>query len=142
MANDRTFNYGKPQQLSKDLPYTRTKLGLAGYDEQLCKKCMTDKNLEILSECLSVKDGVLYFSHDDSKLIKGLKKLIGKEGDAIALDFVQHDQYECDNFTIDYDLFHRGFVTKPILPHISSPANSIFLPSTVAKIIFKSIQKE
>lgn len=112
MANDRTFNYGKPQQLSKDLPYTRTKLGLAGYDEQLCKKCMNDKNLEILSECLSVKDGVVYFSHDDSKLIK---RLIGKEGDAIVLDFVQHSQYDCEGTDkVDQERPNHGYMTKII----------------------------
>lgn len=112
MANDRTFNNGKPRQLSKDLPYTRTKLGLAGYDDQLCKKCMTEKGLEMLSECLSVKDGVVYFSHDDNKAVK---RLIGKEGDAIVLDFVQHSQYECDGVNnVDHDRPNHGYMTKII----------------------------
>ena len=112
MANDRTFNNGKPRQLSKDLPYTRTKLGLAGYDDQLCKKCMTEKGLEMLSECLSVKDGVVYFSHDDNKTVK---RLIGKEGDAIVLDFVQHSQYECDGVNnVDHDRPNHGYMTKII----------------------------
>lgn len=112
LANDRTFNYGKPKQLSKDLPYTRTKLGLADYDEQLCKKCMTDKGLELLSECISVKDGVVYFSYDDNKVIK---RLIGKEGDAIVLDFVQHSQYDCEGTdNVDQDRPNHGYMTKNI----------------------------
>jgi hypothetical protein len=112
LGNDRTLNVGKPQKLSNDLPYTRTKLGLADYDEQLCKKCMADKNVEILSECLSVKDGVVYFSHDD---IKAVKRVIGKEGDAIVLDFVQHSQYPCDgNEIVDQDRPNHGFMTKII----------------------------
>ena len=93
LANDRTFNEGRVVGIVKNLPYTRSKMGLQGYDEQLCRKCMTDKNLEILSECLSVKDNTVYFSHDD---FKALRRIIGKEGDAIVLDFVQHSQYNCD----------------------------------------------
>lgn len=111
-ANDRTFNEGRVIGIVKDLPYTRSKMGLQGYDEQLCRKCMTDKNLEILSECLSVKDNTVYFSHDD---FKALRRIIGKEGDAIVLDFVQHDQYKCDGKDqVDQDRPNHGFMTKTI----------------------------
>ena len=112
LANDRTFNEGRVIGFSKDLPYTRSKMGLLGYDEQLCRKCMTDKNLEILSECLSVKDNTVYFSHDD---FKALRRIIGKEGDAIVLDFVQHDQYKCGGKDqVDQDRPNHGFMTKII----------------------------
>ena len=112
LANDRTFNYGKPVGMPRDLPYTRTKLGLAGYDEQLCKKCMSERGLEILPECLSVKDGVVYFTHEDMKVIR---KLIGKEGDAIVLDFVQHSQYNGDGTDqVDQDRPNHGFMSKTI----------------------------
>lgn len=112
LANDRTFNEGKVIGIVKDLPYTRSKMGLQGYDEQLCRKCMTDKNLELLSECLSVKDNTVYFSHDD---FKALRRIIGKEGDAIVLDFVQHDQYKCDEKDqVDQDRPNHGFMTKII----------------------------
>ncbi len=112
MANDRTFNEGRVIGIAKDLPYTRSKMGLLGYDEQLCRKCMTDKNLEILSECLSVKDNTVYFSHDDFKV---LRRIIGKEGDAIVLDFVQHDQYKCgETDQVDHDKPNHGFMTKII----------------------------
>lgn len=112
MANDRTFNEGRVIGIVKDLPYTRSKMGLMGFDEQLCRKCMTDKNLEILSECLSVKDNTVYFSHDD---FKALRRIIGKEGDAIVLDFVQHDQYKCDGADqVDHDKPNHGFMTKII----------------------------
>ncbi len=112
LANDRVFNPGKVVGMAKDLPYTRSKMGLLGYDDQLCRKCMTDKNVEILSECLSVKDNVVYFSHDD---YKALRRVIGKEGDAIVLDFVQHDQYKCDGADqVDQDKPNHGFMTKII----------------------------
>lgn len=112
LANDRTFNEGRVIGIAKNLPYTRSKMGLQGYDEQLCRKCMTDKSLEILSECLSVKDDIVYFSHDD---FKALRRIIGKEGDAIVLDFVQHDQYKCDGADqVDHDKPNHGFMTKII----------------------------
>ena len=112
LANDRTFNEGRVTGIVKDLPYTRSKMGLQGYDEQLCRKCMTDKNLELLSECLSVKDNTVYFSHDDFKV---LRRIIGKEGDAIVLDFVQHSQYKCGGKDqVDQDKPNHGFMTKTI----------------------------
>ncbi len=121
-GNDRTFNDGKPAPSVRDVPFTRKSLGLAGYDEQLCKKCMTDKGLEILSECLSVKDGEVLFSHDDSKVIR---KLIGKEGDAIVLDFVQHSQYNGDGEdVVDHDRPNHGFMTKIITYEQMLAANS------------------
>jgi len=111
-GNDRTFNDYKPAPGARDLPYTKTQGGLKDYDEKVCKKCASLPELEVLSDYISVKkNGDVYLTCND---YKGLKKLIGKEGDAIALDFVQQSQYDCGKFVIDYDLFHRGFVTKPI----------------------------
>ena len=111
-GNDRTFNPGKALPGTKNLPYTTSKLGLAGYDEQLCKKCMTDKSVEILSECISVKDDHVYFIADDGKAIR---KVIGKEGDAIVLDFVQHSQYNAEGADkVDHERPNHGFMTKII----------------------------
>ena len=112
LANDLVFNDGKPAVFTKDVPYTRSRMGLAKYDEQLCKKCMNDKNIEMLSSCLSVQGDQVYISCDD---MKTLKKVMGKEEDAIVLDFVQHSQYECDGFNnIDYDRPNHGYMTKII----------------------------
>jgi hypothetical protein len=57
------------------------------------------------------KNGEIYLNCDN---YKELKRLIGKEGDAIVIDLVQEGQYECDNHQVDYDLYHRGVITKPI----------------------------
>lgn len=112
LGNDRTFNNYKPSYNVKELPYTKGQAGLKAYDSKICKKCAADPALEQLSDFFSVnKNGEIYIHCND---FKALKKLIGKEGDAIALDFVQHSQYDCEDATIDYDLYHRGFVTKPI----------------------------
>ena len=112
MANDRTFNNYKAPYGAKDLPYSKAMAGFKAYDDKICKKCAAETGLEVLSEYVTVnKNGDVYLNCDD---YKNLKKLIGKEGDAIALDFVQHDQYECDDFSVDYDHPFRGTVTKPI----------------------------
>ncbi|MCK9339186.1 MAG: hypothetical protein M0P38_04265 [Bacteroidales bacterium] len=112
LANDRTFNYGKPNAITRDLPYTKTRLGLQPFDAQLCRRCMTDLAVETLSECISIKDGVVYFTHNNSK---ELRRIIGKEGDAIVLDFVQHSQYPCGKSNdVDNDRPNHGFMTKTI----------------------------
>jgi hypothetical protein len=112
LGNDRTFNLYKAGYGDKDVPYTRGQANLKGYDEKVCKKCASDPGLEILSECVSVnKADEIYLVTDN---YKELKRLIGKEGDAIVIDIVQEGQYDCDNHQVDYDLYHRGTLTKPI----------------------------
>ena len=112
LGNDRTFNLYKAGYGDKDVPYTKGQANLKGYDEKVCKKCATEPGLEILSECVSVnKADEIYLVTDN---YKELKRLIGKEGDAIVIDIVQEGQYDCDNHQVDYDLYHRGTLTKPI----------------------------
>ena len=111
LGNDRTLGYKTPIG-ARDLPYTKGMAGLKAYDDKVCKKCAAEPGLEVLSEYISVnKNGDVYLVCDD---YKNLKRLIGKDGDGIALDFVQHSQYDCDDLTVDYDHAHRGTVTKPI----------------------------
>jgi hypothetical protein len=112
LGNDRTFNHYKAGYNEKDVPYTKGQAGLKGYDEKVCKKCASEPGLEVLSEYVTLnKNGEIYLICDN---YKELKRLIGKEGDAIAIDIIQEGQYECDNHQVDYDLYHRGVVTKPI----------------------------
>lgn len=112
LGNDRTFNPYKPAYGAKDLPYSKGMSGLKAYDDKICKKCASEPALEVLSEYVSLnKKGEVYINCDD---YKQLKRLIGKEGDAIAIDFVQQSQYDCGKFNVDYDHANRGFVTKPI----------------------------
>jgi hypothetical protein len=112
LTNDRAFNNYKAGFNDKDVPYTKGQAGLKGYDEKVCKKCASEPALEVLSEYVTVnKNGEIYLNCDN---YKELKRLIGKEGDAIVIDIIQEGQYECDNHQVDYDLYHRGTVTKPI----------------------------
>ena len=112
IGNDLTFNPDKPDPMEKDVPFSKGKSGMTYYDEKVCAKCSADKNLEVLSEYIQVKDNEVFINCGDHKY---LKKLIGKEGDAIVLDFVQHSQYDCEHPVIDNDRINRGFTTKPII---------------------------
>ena len=112
IGNDLTFNPDKPDPMEKDVPFTKGKSGMTYSDEKVCAKCSADKNLEALSEYIQVKDDEVYINCGDHKY---LKKLIGKEGDAIVLDFVQHSQYDCERAVIDNDRINRGFTSKPII---------------------------
>ena len=111
LGNDLSFNLDKPDPMEKDVPFTKGKSGMTYADEKICAKCNADKNLEVLSEYIQVKDNEVFINCGD---YKNLKRLIGKEGDAIVLDFVQHSQYDCDGNVIDNDRINKGFTTKPI----------------------------
>ena len=112
IGNDLTFNPDKPDPMEKDVPFSKNKNGMTYPDEKVCAKCSADKNLEALSEYIQVKDNEVFINCGDHKY---LKRLIGKEGDAIVLDFVQHSQYDCEHNTIDNDRINKGFISKPIV---------------------------
>lgn len=113
LGNDYIFLPFKPLPGDKTLPYTKGKAGMNSFDERICRKCSDDISLEALSGYISRKGDDIILSCDDHKT---LRRMIGKEGDAIVLDFVQHSQYECGKTNmVDHDLNHRGFVTKPIV---------------------------
>ena len=111
LGNDRTFNLDKAAPNDKNAPYTRSKSGLEYFDSRICARCYNNYNLDILSEYISVSGNDIMFDCDDARL---LKRLIGREGDAIVLDFVQHFQYDCKNGIVDNDHINHGFITKPI----------------------------
>ena len=112
LGNDRTFQVFKSSVMDNNLPISKGKGGLGYYDESICKKCLDDQSLELLSEYITVdKEGNVYLECDDSKL---LRKMIGKEGDGIVLDFIMMSQYDCQDMVIDNDKIFRGTVTKPI----------------------------
>lgn len=112
LGNDRSFTLYTYSPMDKLAPMSKGKGGMNYYDATICKKCTENFALEVLSDYISVnKDGEVYLECED---YKALKKLIGREGDAIVLDFVQTSQYDCDNLIIDNDKIFRGFVSKSI----------------------------
>lgn len=111
LGNDLVFNDNRPAPMAKNLPYSK-KTSMAPYDDKICQRCNSDISLEQLSDFISVKDNDVILSCPNHK---DLKRMIGKEGDAIVLDFVQHRQYECGSANeVDNDRINKGFVTKPI----------------------------
>ncbi len=123
LGNDRIFIDNQPAPTAKNLPYTKGRAGISDYDDKICQKTRDDFSLEQLSNFISVKGDEVIFTCDNAKI---LRKMIGKEGDAIVLDFVQHSQYRCGSENmIDHDKAHRGFVSKPIVLQKILDANEI-----------------
>jgi hypothetical protein len=110
LGNDRIFQTYQTTPSDKNLPYTKGRAGISPYNAQVCARCSKDISMEILSSCFTVKGDDVIFSCDDYRAIR---KMIGKEGDEIVLDFVQHKQYDCEHATIvDNSKPFRGTVTK------------------------------
>ncbi|MDL2312799.1 hypothetical protein LJC68_07985 [Bacteroidales bacterium OttesenSCG-928-B11] len=110
LGNDLTFMPYKPMPTEKDLPFSKSR-SISFGDPRACQKCSEDISLEQLSEYVSVRSDEILFSCDDHK---NLRKMIGKEGDAIVLDFVQLSQYDCSGTVVDNDRPNRGTITKII----------------------------
>ena len=112
VGNPRSLNPTEKETKNLSVPITTKKFGLSVYDEQKCKKCDQFINLESLQKCLVVRDGFIYFEHDD---YKALRKIINRPDDGIAVDIVMKEQYQCgiDNI-LDNDNINRGVLIKPI----------------------------
>lgn len=137
LGNDRTFQVYKPSVMDKNVPITKGRGGLNYYDDAVCRKCLEDQTLEQLSQFISVdKEGNVYLECDDSK---SLKKMIGREGDAIVLDFILMSQYDCQDMIIDNDRIFRGTITKPIKFDMIMKTNEITEKSTKVKSIIAKV---
>jgi uncharacterized protein YkwD len=124
-----SFNDGASKKARKELPvpYTTKKYGLKpATDAKACKNCDKFKNIEDLQQGLYVKDGKIYFKHDN---IKVLKKLLKGSNDGLAVDIVQRAQYKCDKPYNIYDnnRVNRGVMTKKMY------APKIFANNTLLK---------
>jgi len=131
LGNDLTtqvFNSAASKQ--KDLPITRGTAGLLFYDEAVCKKRANDPTLEQIYDMLYWdRDGNVFLQSDDAKWAK---RLLSRAGDAIVLDFIQREQYNCRVPQIDNSKPFRGIVSKPIsmskiiAANDSTPKSNIF----------------
>lgn len=112
VGNARSLNPAAARREELPVPFTLKKYGLKGYDSKKCKKCDQARNLEALQQCLVVKNGFIYFEHNDYKT---LRRLIGKSKDGLAVDIVFKDQYKCgDDNIVDNNRVNRGLMTKRI----------------------------
>ncbi|MFN4234220.1 MAG: CAP domain-containing protein [Bacteroidia bacterium] len=124
-----SFNEGASKKARKELtiPYTTKKYGLKpAQDAKACKNCDKFKNIEDLQQGLYVKDGNIYFKHDNVKI---LKKLLKGSSDGLAVDIVQREQFKCDKPYNIYDnnRVNRGVMTKKMY------APKIFAKNTLLK---------
>ncbi len=107
LGNDLSFN--KSDVSYKNTVYTRKSYGLKPYDEKLCRKCEV-RNIELLQKNLEIKGDDVYFVHPD---LKALKRIIGKDKDGLAIDFVQHSQLPCNGANdFNYNYYNRGVMLK------------------------------
>ena len=113
LGNDLTnqvFNSASSKQ--KDLPISRGMAGLRFYDDAICKKISADPTLEQIYDMLYWDEsGNVFLESDDAKWVK---RLLSKAGNAIVLDFIQKEQYNCRVPQVDNNKPFRGIVSKPI----------------------------
>jgi hypothetical protein len=108
--SNQVFNSAISKQ--RDLPISKGNAGLSFYDEAICKKCAEDHALEQIYDMLYWnEDGDVFLQSDDAKLVK---RLLTKAGNAIVLDFIQKEQYNCRVPQVDHNKPFRGIVAKPV----------------------------
>ena len=113
LGNDLTIQvFNSVTSKQKDLPISKGNAGLKFYDPAICKKCEEDNTLEEIYNMLSWdENGDVFLESDDAKWVK---KILAKAGNAIVLDFIQKDQYNCRVPTVDHNKPFRGIVSKPV----------------------------
>jgi uncharacterized protein YkwD len=106
-GNDLSFN--KSDISYKQTVYTRKTYGLKPFDEKTCRKCQV-RNIELFQKYLDVKGMDVYFVHPN---VKELKRIINKDKDGLAIDFVQHAQLPCNGVNnFNYNYYNRGAMPK------------------------------
>jgi len=113
LGNDLTIQvFNSVTSKQKDLPISKGFAGLRFYDTKICKNCADDYSLEQIYDMLYWdEDGNVYLQSNDAKFVS---KLLPKAGDAIVLDFIQKEQYNCRVPQVDHNKPFRGIVSKPI----------------------------
>ena len=108
-GNDLSFN--KADVTGKNTAYTKKLYGLQPYNEKTCRKCEV-RNIELLQKNLVVTGTDVYFVHPN---VKVLKRIISKDNDGLAIDFVQHSQMPCNGANdFNYNFYNRGAMPKYI----------------------------
>jgi len=113
LGNDLTIQvFNSVISKQKDLPISKGNAGLKFYDHAICKKCAEDNTLEEIYNMLYWdENGDVFLVSDDAKWVK---KIFAKVGNAMALDYIQKDQYNCRLPMVDHNKPFRGIVSKPI----------------------------
>jgi hypothetical protein len=131
LGNDLTIQvFNSVASKQKDLPISKGFAGLRFYDAAICKKCADDHTLEQIYDMLYWdEDGNVFLQSNDAKYVS---KLLPKAGDAIVLDFIQKEQYNCRVPQVDHNKPFRGIVSKPVImakilaANDSTPKSNLF----------------
>ena len=112
LGNFRSFNEGMRDRSQLKVPYTVKNNGLDVYDPEVCKRVNRMTNLHEFRDALVVEGREVFI---DMESAKPLQKLLRNKNDALALDILQKEQYDCrhERNVIDYNRFNRGVLTKP-----------------------------
>ncbi len=140
LGNDLTFRPYSVPAGDKDAPISKGKGKMDYYNEATCRKCLTDFTTEALSEMITIDaDGYVFLETRD---YKALKKMIGKTGDAIVLDFIQEVQYDCDGLIVDNDKIFKGIVSPIITFEDIFAGNQITEKGTRIKSVITTLPEE
>ncbi|MBR2196560.1 MAG: hypothetical protein IJ911_13235 [Salinivirgaceae bacterium] len=112
LGNFRSFNEGMRNRDMLKVPYTIKNNGLDNYDPEVCKRINRMTNLNELRDALVVEGREVFI---DVENVKTLQKIMRNKNDALALDILQKEQYDCkfERNILDYNRFNRGVMTKP-----------------------------
>lgn len=111
LGNNASF---KTEDNPKKAEFISTKTcGITGYNSVNCSKCKKFPHLYELSSGLYIENDQVFFKYDD---FKALKKLIKNPNDGLSADFIDYDQFPCDEENIiDYSYSHKGLLFKRLL---------------------------
>lgn len=113
VGNYTSINSGAAKRKKLKVPFTKKRYGLQPYDEKLCKACdkLKPADLERLQKGIYVENGKVFFKMD--KYGAFAKDFLRGDKDALAVEFIQKDQFVCnDDNIINYNLNNKGFFTK------------------------------
>lgn len=110
LGSYRSLNAGANRRTELDAPFTTRPYGMYPYEEKICKKCESFRNIIDLQQGLTVRDGFIYFK---TNRMKEFMRLLKDPRDGIAVEIVQKDQYPCigDNI-VDNNLPGKGVMVK------------------------------
>ena len=119
------LNPGADGKIRKGLPlkYSKKMYGLSSGSDRTCKKADQFDDWNLIQESLEIKGKYVYMAYDD---LKAFSKLMRRDGDGLAVDFVIPQQYPCNGPNIyDNERPSKGNMTKPLYGDKLIDANEV-----------------
>ncbi len=107
-----SFNTGADKKKELAVPYSSKTKKLKVPEDRNCNACKKFKDWDGLAAGLYVENGKIYIKYAN---LKALSKFIRKSGDGLAVDIVQHAQYDNPDYNIvDNNLISKGVLLKTV----------------------------